>query len=136
MSAILCPYCGKPATLIQDSSPIYRGTNFGPVFICWPCEAWVGVHKGTHKPLGRLANAELRRAKMAAHAAFDPLWMARMRRDNLRKGHARGKGYKWLAGQMGIERKDCHIGLFTVEQCNKVVEICSPFLRAAGEKAA
>ena len=51
MSAILCPYCGKPATLLEDSSPIYRGTNFGPVFICWPCEAWVGVHKGTHKPL-------------------------------------------------------------------------------------
>ena len=31
--------------------------------------AYVGVHKGTDKPLGRLANAELRYWKKRAHAA-------------------------------------------------------------------
>ena len=30
------------------------------IYICKPCDAYVGVHKGTDKALGRLANKELR----------------------------------------------------------------------------
>ena len=72
---VYCPYCGKEAELI-DSSVIY-GRSYGMAYICFDCDAYVGTHKGTEKPLGRLANAELRKWKMRAHDAFDPIWKSR-----------------------------------------------------------
>lgn len=124
-SSNFCPYCGNGAKFSETSSHLYS-RDYGPVWECAPCRAWVGCHPGG-KPLGRLANAELRRHKMAAHDVFDPLWKRRMERDGLRKGHARAKGYKWLAEQLGINRKDCHIGMFDVETCLRVIAICRPF---------
>jgi hypothetical protein len=100
------------------------------IYLCRPCKAWVGVHKGTDKPLGRLANKELREWKIKAHAAFDPLWKAKMSQGHSKKS-ARNSGYAWLAEQMGIPREACHVGMFDVEQCKRVVEICSPYLRRA-----
>ena len=125
--AIPCPYCGKDAAFLESSAAVYSGRDYGPVYACIPCGAWVGCHPGTKRPLGRLADKSLRAAKQAAHSAFDPLWAAKMKRDGLNKGHARGKGYAWLAGQLGIEAKDCHIGMFDVDQCRRVVAICKPF---------
>ena len=95
------------------------------IYLCRPCHAWVGVHKGTSKALGRLANKELREAKKAAHATFDPLWKRKMKQ-GYKKHVARGKGYKWLSQQLSIDPKDCHIGMFDVDMCEKVVEICTP----------
>lgn len=83
-------------------------------------------------PLGRLADAELRDWKKRAHAVFDPLWKARAEKrkreegDKYYDGRSRGVGYKWLAGQLGIEVKECHIGMFDVETCKRVVEVCQP----------
>lgn len=112
---VTCDYCGKDAELV-DSSVIYphrlelHGRN---VYRCQPCGAWVGCHPNTVKPLGRLANAELRRAKMQAHAVFDPLW-----RDGTM---TRGKAYKALAIALNIPKGKCHIGMFDVEQCERVI---------------
>lgn len=64
-------------------------------------------------PLGRLANAELRQAKRAAHAAFDPLWQSRRM--------SRRSAYAWLAQQLGIAVEDCHIGMFDTESCQRVI---------------
>jgi hypothetical protein len=122
-----CPYCQGEVRFIANSAPLYNGRNFGPVYACLPCEAWVGCHPGTVNPLGRLANRPLRTAKMAAHHAFDPLWQAKRQRDGISKGKARARGYQWLAAQLGIPAKDCHLGWFDVEQCQRVVEICQPF---------
>lgn len=110
---VLCPYCGSEAKLLGSSAPLYRGTDYGPVWLCSPCGAWVGCHPGSALPLGRLADASLRQAKMAAHAAFDPLWRRKMERDGLGKGHARSRAYQWLAGQLGVEREACHIACST-----------------------
>ena len=71
-----CPYCKGQAKLI-DSKEIY-GRSYGMVWFCKPCDAWVGTHKNSkkHRPLGRLANAELRHWKQIAHTKFDLLWRA------------------------------------------------------------
>lgn len=118
MSDLLCPYCGKAASLvgginIYPHRPDLAEKKF---YQCAPCDAYVGCHPGTTNPLGRLADAELRKAKMAAHAAFDPLW-----KEGNKK---RGSAYAWLCDQLGIEKKDCHIGMFDVEMCRRVVEVC------------
>lgn len=125
---LTCPYCGSTAKLV-DSAAIYRGRSYGPAWVCanYPkCDAYVGCHPNSEKPLGRLADAELRHAKMAAHKAFDRLWKIKMKRDGTGKKKARGAGYRWLADQLGIDGDDCHIGMFDVAMCRRVVGACAP----------
>lgn len=131
MSAPICPYCDNPSRLVGGVS-VYRHRKdlaLKQFWLCENCDAWVGCHDGTIKPLGRLANKELRDAKQRAHAAFDPLWQAKIRRDRVPKKVARGAGYKWLAGQLGIDREHCHIGMFDVPTCRRVVDICASVRR-------
>lgn len=65
---------------------------------------------------------------MQAHDAFDPLWEAKVDRTGKSQKHCRGAGYKWLAERMGIPKAECHIGMFDVGQCQRVVEICRPYV--------
>lgn len=133
---LICPYCDSNAPL-SSTTRIYHGRDFGLAYICekFPeCDSYVGVHKGTEKPLGRLANKELRDWKIKAHAAFDELWRRKLAKRRRERGsdykvvYARGSGYKWLREQLGIEAKDCHIGMFDVDMCKRVVEVCEPYL--------
>lgn len=120
MPDLNCPYCGTPAVLV-DSRVIY-GTSYGRAWACgrYPeCDAYVGCHQGTDRPKGTLADAALRRARKAAHAAFDPLWQRRG------GGNRRSVAYAWLARQLGLGVDDCHMGLFDLETCRRVVEVCS-----------
>ena len=85
----------------------------------------MGTHKnsGKNAPLGRLANAELRKAKSLAHAAFDPIWKADEKAGKS-KHDARNAAYDWLASEMGISRGACHIGFFNVEECKRAIALC------------
>lgn len=115
----VCPYCHVPAILVS-SEEVYGTAQYGSMWICpnrQECDARVGCHRGTITPLGRLANTELRLAKIAAHAAFDPLWRSR--------AMTRNRAYSWLAGELGIDRRDCHIGRFDLETCRMVVQVCN-----------
>lgn len=96
------------------------------MYCCKPCDAWVGVHRGTDKALGRLANKELRDWKVEAHKYFDPLWQRKMQQ-GYSKTQARRMAYGWLAEKMGISIKVAHIGMFDVNQCKQVVELCKPY---------
>lgn len=124
---VTCDYCGKPAKLI-DSALLY-GMSYGMVWSCDPCGAYVGCHKNSknHIPLGRLANPELRMWKRKAHAYFDPLWQRKMEMQGCAKNVARQAGYKWLSKMLNIPAEKCHIGMFDVETCRKVVEVCSEY---------
>jgi hypothetical protein len=116
MKKVYCDYCGRKAEYV-DSKVVY-GRSYGMIYLCRNCMAYVGVHKGTDKPLGRLANAELRYWKKAAHAAFDPLW-----KYGRFKGY-RNAAYGWLSEQMELPVDKTHIGMFDVAQCKKAVQIC------------
>ena len=133
MNPVFCDYCGEPAQLVTGKKvyPHLPGLWPKQFWRCVPCMAWVGCHRGTERPLGRLANADLRRAKMAAHDAFDRLWRAKMRRDGIPKSKARAAAYKWLANQLGIDAEECHVGMFDMETCKRVVEICQSIGRRA-----
>lgn len=128
-----CPYCQRAAVFMQDSSSLYAtGKDWGPMWACLnPAHerAWVGCHPRTTKPLGRLADKALRQAKLRAHAAFDPLWKTKMERDALGQNEARRAGYAWLAKQLGINPADCHVGMFDVATCDRVVALCEPYAR-------
>lgn len=119
LSGKICPYCGKPTELI-DSAEVYHGVSYGWMYICRPCDAYVGCYYGTTKSLGRLANAELRRYKHEAHEVFDQIWKARFM--------DRYNAYTWLSKKLGIERQLTHIGMFDVDTCKKVIQVSKAFL--------
>lgn len=132
MTPPTCPYCRSPAELV-DSAKVYQGKSYGLIWLCsgYPaCDSYVGVHRGTTTPLGRMADGELRRVKIKAHAAFDPLWFARSVGEAWPDGMhraswaTRADAYRWLAGRLGIPVEDCHIGMFDVGMCKRVVEVC------------
>ncbi|WPJ72217.1 hypothetical protein DEEACLCL_00200 [Salmonella phage CRW-SP2] len=121
MKPVICDYCGHPAEFISGDvlyphRPDLRNLKF---WVCQPCDARVGCHShGDGKtPLGRMANAELRAAKQEAHRSFDPIWKSGER--------SRSDAYSWLAYQLGIKKSDCHIGLFDIDMCRKVVAVCN-----------
>lgn len=123
---LLCPYCDgeavlTPGRVVYPRRPDLWNKQF---WRCRPCDAWAGCRPGTERPLGRLANAELRQARREAHAAFDPLWKRKMEREGISRTKARGAGYRWLAERLGIEHRRCRIAVMDVETCHRVVEIC------------
>lgn len=109
----VCPYCNK-GTVYVDSGEIY-GKSYGMIYLCRPCRAYCGVHKGTDKSLGRIANTELRELKKQAHASFDRMWN--------NKGMGRNQAYKWLSKRMNLPPHLTHIGMFDCDQCKIVIEI-------------
>lgn len=126
MQEVYCDYCGRRAEYV-DSEVIY-GKSYGMVYLCRHCNAHVGVHDGTDIPLGRLADSQLRYWKKATHRAFDPIW---------RYGRCRGRrdaAYRWLSRQMNLPPEETHIGMFTVEQCKKVVQICNEEMKTTLER--
>ena len=114
----VCPYCGEISRQATGDElyPHRRDLYAKRFWICDPCDAWVGCHPGTETPLGRLANADLRKAKQRAHAAFDPIWKTKKLR--------RSEAYAWLSGALGLPREECHIGMFDEAMCARVVEVC------------
>lgn len=120
----ICPYCDTPATLVEHGDQLYPyRRDFGMLWAC-TCGAYVGCHPGSILPLGRLADRELREAKKAAHAVFDPIWKKEIE-NGAKHRAARTFGYAWLAKELGISPDQCHIGWFDVEQCQRVIDICT-----------
>lgn len=133
--AKLAPECGTCGPrdgikLVRGSAVYGRRPDLHDKWFWWcPCGNYCGTHAGTLKALGKPANAETRAARSAAHEAFDPMWRRKMERDGVTVHKARGAGYKWLAAQMGIDRKDCHIGAMSLHDARRVVDICSRYRR-------
>ena len=80
------------------------------------CNSYVGCHQGTTLPLGRVANERLRTLKMEAHRQFDPIWKSGLM--------SRKEAYKWLSTMLNIPIEDCHIGMFDIKMCQKVIHLC------------
>ena len=115
----ICPYCNNPTEFVDGKEIYGLNTNFGMFYRCKSCKAHVGVNRGTTKALGRLANKELRKWKMKAHEELDQLWKGAKNETN-----ARSKTYKWLSNEMNIDPEFTHIGMFDIEECKKVIELC------------
>jgi len=131
---VKCPYCGSEAQFV-GGEVIYphRPDLFEKRFWrCEPCAAYVGCHGNTDEPLGRLANAELRKAKMAAHRAFDPLWRECPKEE--RKSRRKG-AYKWLSQALELSAEECHIGMFDLVTCERVVTVCEDKVWGDDEQA-
>jgi hypothetical protein len=121
---VFCPYCGNPAKLVPGSD-IYchRKDLYDKWFWeCLPCEAHVGVHLGSKgfQPYGGLAKADLRKARKAAHVTFDAIW---------KDGRiSRSAAYLLLCQLFDLPLDKCHIGMFNMEQCSKVIQAANLYI--------
>ena len=106
----ICPNCGSPVSL--KNSEIVYGKDYGWIYLCdnYPtCNSFVGTHRGTIKPLGTLANKELRELRKECHRLFDLRWKSGIMN--------RKQAYKLLQEIMNLSEKDAHIAMFNKEQC-------------------
>lgn len=86
-------------------------------YVC-ECGSRVGTYRRTLMPLGVPADERTRKARMAAHRIFDPLWRKDMWGSPADFPN-RGAAYKWLAEKFGVPV--VHIGEMTAEQAHQVV---------------
>jgi len=110
---MICPYCNKEAPWVENKEKY--GRNYGKSYMCYyckPCDAYVGCHQNTRRPLGTMANKELREWRMKVHAHIDPLWRE--------QGWDRKKVYRHISQKLGFEY---HTGESDVEVCKKVLQI-------------
>lgn len=117
---MICQYCHNQAEWVENKE-VY-GRNYGRsimIWLCKPCDAYVGCHNNTRKPLGVLANRELREWRKKAHAKFDPLWKnGKMNRD---------KAYGVLRKEFG---RDIHIGESDIETCKHIINFIDEWSHA------
>jgi hypothetical protein len=108
----ICPYCKNKSNLVS-STEIYN-KDFGYIYLCRPCDAYVGCHKNTTNAKGRLANKELRELKKEAHKYFDMIWrdLQILSRDG---------AYKWLSDMLDLPSEYTHIGMMGVDKCKEVI---------------
>ena len=118
----ICRYCGGRIRLVPAES-IYgeaAATRLGlmgqQIYQCQNCNARVGCHKGTDRPLGNVANEALRLKRIETHRVFDAFWKA--------QHMTRTGAYRWLSQQMHIPAKQAHIGGFEMDQCQTVIDLC------------
>ena len=89
------------------------------LYICsrYPaCDSYVGVHRKSRKPLGTLANKELRTKRIQAHRLFNRLWESGL----MKKWQA----YKWMAAKFGLNSHQAHIGKFSAYMCDELIALC------------
>lgn len=116
MIKVTCPYCGSDAEYIDSRHYYANGRSYGMIYLCHPCDALVGVHRNSDKPLGSLANKELRELRRRCHGLFDQLWKGSARRMN------RHAAYRKLADNMGMTHEEAHIGKFGEQDCLKMIQ--------------
>lgn len=110
----ICRYCGGKV-IFTDAKKIYEnGTD--KIYLCTNCNAYVGVHKGTNRPLGKLANAALRMKRRETHTFFDAFWQA--------QNITRAEAYRLLARELGVPERKAHIGNMEMDDCQRVIDFC------------
>lgn len=110
---VICPFCHRPAVWCENKE-VY-GRNFGKSYMIWlckPCDAYVGCHQNTKKPLGTMANAHTREMRRRVHAVIDPIW---------KSGKiSRKKLYRLISIYTA---KQYHTAECTVQDCEAILNI-------------
>jgi ssDNA-binding Zn-finger/Zn-ribbon topoisomerase 1 len=91
--------------------------SYGPFYGCTRFPECRGVH-GAYpdgRPRGVPGDKATRRARIRAHKVFDLLWKD--------KRMTRPKAYAWMRKAMKLKEDEAHIGMFTVQQCEQLIDL-------------
>lgn len=126
----ICPYCKARSELIKAKDFYQKaelreelGDKQPLIYICHPCDAYVGCHKDSNKSLGRLARPALRKLKIKTHKIFDSIWREE-------KILTRDQAYAWLSKRLSLSPEYTHIGMFKYTTCLRVIKECELFLKS------
>lgn len=111
---VRCPYCCQGAEWVENR--VVYGKNLGKSYMIWlcrDCDAYVGCHQNSRKPLGTLAKKELREARVYAHEVLDEFIL------NVTLTGKRKEAYTWLKESFG---KEIHIGSSDMDTCDEIVK--------------
>lgn len=129
-----CAHCGGETrhTRGEEIYPHRPDLAFLHFYRCDSCDAHVGCHGETKRPLGNPANKELRRLRNDVHRVLDPIWENALdiypggkdeRGRKIIRHAARARTYAFLADRLGISKKKCHTAMFDAETCRAAIEI-------------
>ena len=119
---LYCPYCGGLAVL-RPAEYVYGERNLNPdnyLYVCsgYPsCDSYIGVHKKSMRPMGTLANGDLRHKRIEAHRALNKVVQA-----GIMTKHG---AYIWLQNRLCLREKDMHIGMFSEYRCEETIRECN-----------
>lgn len=121
---VKCPYCGRMAVL-RDASYVYKENALDKyLYICsgYPeCDAYVGVHAGSLRPKGSLANGDLRHKRIETHRLFDAIWKNGI--------FSRKEAYRWIQDTFSLNSSQAHIGQFSDYRCDCLMNECRKVLQ-------
>lgn len=102
---LICPKCKKEVNITK--------TKYGMRNNC--CEFWSW---GINEPLADVATHD---ARKDAHIEFDKIWK--------NKFMTRKKAYSFLANELNLNIKECHIKKMDAKTANLVIEISKTYLK-------
>lgn len=129
---IYCPYCGaeaklRPARVVYGDKTIDENSY---LYVCtgYPlCDSYVNAHKESKRPMGTLANSELRNKRILAHHALANLWQS----GTMTKSQA----YWLLRIKLGLDDEHTHIGQFDTGMCDRVIKVCNEIYKTSNARA-
>lgn len=122
---LYCPYCGRQAVL-RPATYVYGERNLDPenyLYVCggYPaCDSYIGVHKKSLRPMGTLADGNLRHKRIEAHRALNEVINAGvMTKHGL---------YIWLQNRLCLSETEMHIGKFSYFRCEETIRECKKLM--------
>ena len=115
----ICPSCSNEGRLVSGDQiyPHRPDLAHKKFYLCSDCDTFVGCHPGSIRPLGSMADKELRRIRSQTHDMFDRIW-----KDHNHPNHmSRYKAYQWLGTKLGLS--SVHIGESDRDRCMLIQKI-------------
>ena len=115
-----CDNCNSNRVGLTSNSVIY-GEEKGKwpyVYYCDDCTAVVACHPNTYDPMGYMAPSKIRRLRARLHKLLDPIWKLNYLN--------RSDAYDWLARQLSLADRTCHISQLTQLQLETAIELLTP----------
>lgn len=124
---IYCPYCGsvavkRSAWKVYGDDPPEEGAEEKELWVCskYPdCDSYVSADKNG-KPMGMLADKELRHLRIVAHRYFDEIYKNKIM--------SRSQSYRLLADRLAIPHSCAHIASFNTYRCTETISMAKEIL--------
>ena len=110
---IPCPECKGVLRLRMSKRGLLYGCETFPT-----CKASHGAYPDG-RPMGIPGDKATKKARILAHRIFDRLWKREEGRD---PRMSRPQAYAWMQKALKLTSAEAHIGMFTIEQCNQLIE--------------
>ncbi len=130
----ICPVCGRAAKLVT-AKELFGDEAIDPERMLWVCpkydlgcETYVYTQKGTNRPLGEMATAEVRSLRIKAHRAIDRV---------IKSGvMTKADVYDYLSDAMDVPKGRFHLAECGEYGCRETIRLMNKVLNNTKRAAA